>query len=221
MISPLFPHTISDAVGTINVKYRPAESHELEKEKEGVRFLEITAELLKFEDAELVESVDDAENRILAMAGTEARWIDMSGCCGGDIPTSIIINRGCNYVAARTRRGAGNVVLMNPVDVETRVEASRHLQFEDKPTYVGRWEKVASMQEGQVAIYQSADIPQGTMYVAYCNKSYEKTADGPGVLLEREGQYALHLKTNPDFLNQTESHVLRFKWNSDHADHER
>ena len=101
----------------------------------------------------------------------------------------ILILRGANLIAARTRRGAGNVVLVNPEDLHYFKEASlsafssMNTGFGETLETIGRWDFVGTI-NNTLKVY-TGPVQKGRVVVLYKGAPL---GDTPAVYSEHEGQ---------------------------------
>jgi hypothetical protein len=172
--------------------------------------------------AHAVDSVAAAEDEIMALALAEAKVFDLD-MVGPDkvghdpariadhyAALSIMINRSANIIAARTRRGAGNIVLVSPKGLDVLAGASisafarTSSSVEDSETF-GRWTAVGYI-NSSMRVFVSDEMDADTVIVAYVGTP----GDGPGELFKTDDGYALHIRDNhPDSLGNAHDYIQR------------
>lgn len=100
---------------------------------------------------------------------------------------AVLINREANLIAARTRRGAGNVVLLNEEDANyLRIASTSAFSsgpFPDEPVAtIGRWSQIGTL-NSTIKVY-AGPVPKGKVVVLYIGGN----SDVPAVYSEHEGQ---------------------------------
>lgn len=141
----------------------------------------------------VVSKLEDVEDYILQLSpSTDARTLSPTLLSGGDLSAGVMqtcqLVIASNAIAKRTRRGRGNVALMNRTTFSEKYEHSPTFvsQIEEK---VGRWFKVGLVATG-ITVYVGDPIPSNEVFVAYvgCNPS---VVDGPAGLLNNDGELCL------------------------------
>jgi hypothetical protein len=153
--------------------------------------------------AHAVDSVAAAEDEIMALALSESKVFDLDQVgTNNDLINDryaalcIIINRSSNIIAARTRRGAGNVVLVSPKGLDVLAGASTSAfartssSIEDNEVF-GRWTAVGYI-NSSMRVFVSDEMDEDTIVVTYAGN----VGDGPGELFKTEDGYALHIRAN-------------------------
>ena len=102
-----------------------------------------------------------------------------------------------NIIATRSQRNAGNITLMNPIDVENLCPDLSHLNP------VGRWSR---LQEG---IFSSDAVAPGEVYVLYVGD----TDDAPASLVEIESGFVVAFLINTtQCVSDAQDYVQRLKF---------
>ena len=182
----------------------------------GKEQLMVAMKPVKYEECEPVLDINEAEDRILALVEPIEHEVEVGEHNEHTVYAGILIQamRYCNMIAARTRRGSGNVILMGR-DVFAKVEAAYKEIGSDgylagEPELVGRWEK-KGVAVGGMTVYVGDAIPADEVFVAYVGPG--TAIDGPGGLLKND-EDKLHLflmdNTTSTVCNATD-YVQRFR----------
>lgn len=159
--------------------------------------LEVIDQPVTMADCQKVASVEEAEDLIIAAA--EVRELDLSN----DVPSFIgdnmwtveglplQIKRAANIIAARTRRGYGQVALVSPAMLDTLLPLNGVEAVDGEQ--VGRWTEKALVFES-VKVYVGNSIPDDEIVIAYVGSS--QLIDGPGGVIEEGDQLGLYLLPN-------------------------
>ena len=201
MISPLFPHEYARDASVLRIANGPAGIHSV-MESPGDNF-------------RIVENVEEAEDHIIALASKTPNCFSGHAALGCP-PLALIfpIYRAANAIAAKSRRGAGNTILIHPskvcrldgVEVRGLVSVPR-LHKEQ----VGRWRKEGQL-TGRMAVYSSPEMPENFAVVAYIGTTDffgSKIVDAPGFLSRTDaGQLCFYeLQPNSACLGQAGDYV--------------
>jgi hypothetical protein len=178
--------------------------------------LTIVEQDITFEDCQSINSAEEAEDLLLAIPPIRDVVVTVGTpeptFIGGDFWTPsalpLHINRAANLIAARSRRGPGQVCLMSSKMFETLREAPAGVEaVEDE--LVGRWTKKAIV-NGAVNVYVGDFIPDNEVFVAYVGSG--QAVDGPGEVLEKDGALGFYLlKDTSDALGNATDYVQRFR----------
>jgi hypothetical protein len=145
-----------------------------------------------------VSSIEEAELAVLNLTyqSTNVMRFDgkRHGSCVGDINAAfaILINRAANVIAARTRRGAGNLVFMHPdsLKIITSMTTNAFRASSEEET-VGLW-AMAGVLNGCMVVYTNPDFTMDRAVVVYQGW----IGDGPAQLLNRDGKTFLAIHDN-------------------------
>jgi hypothetical protein len=153
---------------------------------EVTQLVSIKMEVVRVEDTVPVESVTAAEDMVFAHA---AIYVPKDKAL-----LSAYVNRMCSLIMQRNHRGAGNVLLINLVDLGKLIaETPEPIILGDEIEIKGRWAYAGKFQGGNIhSIYVSDELPVGTIYVAYVAAGH----DGPATLLMSEGQLRICITPN-------------------------
>jgi hypothetical protein len=166
-------------------------------------------------DCQLVASVEEAEDVLLAVGSVIDHEVDTDGKQVPEVFAGILIQamRYGNTIASCSRRGSGNVILMGR-DVYQKLEdaytaiGSNGFQSVPQET-VGRWEK-KGVAIGGIAVYVGDAIPADEVFVAYVGPG--TAIDGPGGLLkDGDDLYLRVLSNNATALGNVEDYIRRFR----------
>lgn len=149
------------------------------------RLLEHKKCLVSAAQGMIFESIEEAEDYVISRASKttiaprnpstappEATFV-------GDMMANfaILINRQANLIAARSRRGAGNVIMMNPKTVNKYLRncgmamAAYVDNCDDPKEKIGRWTRVGCI-NSSMSIWTGDHLPEDKVIIAY---------KGPGV----------------------------------------
>lgn len=119
----------------------------------------------------------------------------------------IVLNRKANIIAARSRRGAGNIALVgkNVVDL-LRTNIGTHITEGEK---IGEWTEIGFI-NSCITLYTGASIPDDEVFVAYVGSGH--TIDGPaGLLVDGDEMRLFTLENIANALGNAEDYVARFR----------
>lgn len=191
MLSPLFPHTYADKTASIRVVYN-----------ETSRKIDVIVDRVLASDTAPIENVEAAEEAVFGLAEDEYT-VTPAGA-----ETTINILRAANTIAARTRRGAGNVAFMHPSTLAIVAEDSGYAK--DRGEKVGRWTHAGKL-NNTINVYVSDSMTEDEVVVAYAN-SKELSCDAPAALFERDGAFSLYvLPSTESTLGNAADYVQRIK----------
>lgn len=176
--------------------------------------LKIIEQDATFDDCQAISSVEEAEDLLMNIPPiVELTFAETSDTnfIGYEMwhPLSLPlhINRAANLIAARTRRGPGQVCLMNSVTYDRLVASDRVEEVAEET--VGRWTKKALVNKS-VFVYVGDFIPDNEVFVAYVGSG--QAIDGPGDVLEKDGALGLYLlKNTVEALGNVTDYVQRFR----------
>jgi hypothetical protein len=197
MISPLFHAVRTEDFAVIRVGWevplgcnphdivQPASNVAVMAAAPAGRLTVIRQQITHEEPVYPVENIDVAEEIVLS--NLEKQGLTWDSKDEQAAPLGLTINRAANNIASRTRRGAGNVVLMNPHDVEYLAEYSHSWYSNTANEWLGRWKHVGDLST-MLSVYACDDQPVGRVVVAYVSEH-----DGPGMVFEENGQQWLYV----------------------------
>lgn len=171
--------------------------------------LSVTLVEISENNTQPITSVADAEDQIIELARSSPHvtydFDLVQGTTEEDrlVVISILINRQANQIACRTRRGAGNVVLVHPRVTALLQKASTSAfctnePLEEHEEIVGRWRHVGKI-NNSLWIYECDAMDPNGILVAYVGPSTDETFDAPGAILEQNGVSSLFVA--PDIEN--------------------
>lgn len=132
-------------------------------------------------------------------------------CVGDCYPAlAILINRGANLIAAKTRRAAGNMAFMHPDAAQILREHTSQYYKLSTGEMIGRWTK-SGMLNNQIVVYTSPTHDRDSVSVVYANGPH----DGPAQLVCYEGQnHICILPDLPDALGNAGDYVqkIAIRW---------
>lgn len=155
-----------------------------------------------------VKNIEEAENRLFNRPGVLEYRIDPRDILQaankappkyvGDAMASpaILVNRQCNLIAARTRRGAGNRALMNQRTWETFFSTSVSYAEYSKAEQVkvGRWLRKGTLNNA-IEVYISDALADGVIVTAWIG-SLTEVMDGPAGLVTHGKTHRLYMMPN-------------------------
>lgn len=163
-----------------------------------------------------VESLEVAEQLVLDLVPVEDIEFhedqQVCGCSGhhlSQIP--LMMNRKANLIAARTRRAAGNVVLVGSEIAEllSNKEWISAFNASTEEEFLGRWKKIGVV-NGCMVVYSSDAIPANEVFVAYVGSP--QAIDGPAGLLVYGDAFRLHTLQNIETaMGNATDYVSRFR----------
>lgn len=151
-----------------------------------------------------VNSIAEAEDLFLSYAHDVFETTDPSGTqwAMANMTRSIMmtraIRRQANYVALRSRRGFGNIVLMHPAMIAQidRMDLVPPQYFQGVGEKHGRWERVGEVPKWNYrgsTVYCSDHLPMDEAFVLYRGHDY----DAGAVALDYGGRLQLALQDDP------------------------
>jgi hypothetical protein len=146
-----------------------------------------------------VNNPDDAEQYIFNLVSSGNTTIHYN-ITPNELPS--VVQRAANQIAIRTRRGSGNIILINSktFDVFKTFPGIVLLKTENN---IGRWAHVGKI-NGYIAIYVNDIIPDNRIYCLYGGIS---TVDSVGVLSESDEQLWFTPQPNTD-LTKPENYIM-------------
>jgi len=131
-------------------------------------------------DGIMVNSIEAAEDTVLAEIGSPYAVFDPARIAGPDVYSGdihaafpVMLNRQANLIAARTRLGAGNLVLVPPNGLNILVSASTAAfskSTTDQSRQMGRW-RHAGMLNQSMDVWVGDHLPMNCAYVVYAPQS--------------------------------------------------
>ena len=178
--------------------------------------LSIKAVGVKEDEATPIESIFAAEDAMMALADEGQTMEVPSVASGGNTlgdhyaALAIYINRAANIIAARTRRGSGNVALMSPkaLAILSGATTSAFKMLTPTADNEGRWKHAGTL-SATIQVYTSEEMDENTIIVAYVGAS-ENGGDGPGEVFKTEDGLALYvLADDPSALGNAADYLQK------------
>ncbi len=178
--------------------------------------LSIKIERVTTTDCQPVDGIETAEDIIMNLVTPVVHEVDVPEEQLPDHYAGILIQalRYSNIIAACTRRGQGNVILMGRDVLKKVDDAYRSLGKEGyvprTPEMVGRWEKVGTVMSS-IELFTGDAIPEDEVFIAYVGAG--TAIDGPGGLIyDDNGDLFLRIvSNNTSALGNASDYVRRFK----------
>jgi len=167
---------------------------------------------VSWDDAIPVSSVLEAEKLFLDRFEAYEKEVNEPPESRGRYPLTIVINQCANYIAGRTRAGAGNVVIAGKTALSyiTSKEWEHSFTFSTDSAVGGCWEEVGKINSG-IMVYTSDLVADNEVIVIRIGKN-EEVIDAPADLLIDGDELRLHFKQErPDALGMASDYVDRFR----------
>lgn len=157
-----------------------------------------------------VDGIEGAEEELLSLATGYPLH-------GGEHPLAIHVNRASSLIAARTRRGAGNTILIHPDGVArfdeglsfSPITPRIRLVFGEGIGTPDRWFHAGEFNQ-TMNIYTCTDLPRDRLFVAYLGNT---ALDQPGYLARDDGKFELILlERNEEFLGSTHDFIMSVEY---------